>query len=317
MINSSLFRLGLACALALIVLVPASPAQAAKKCDLRFDNIGDAEFGGAGGRGYDPFAASNGMTAVDISVRNRKKSDCVFFITVSTGQAGSYDRKASNGNSTIRYNVYGGASAGDLPLHDISDATRNTVLFGFLVGKETRTVRYYIDVPSLQVVAQGDYRDILEFGLYSGDADDFEREDSENVRITVPVIPVIDVEIAAGGMRLPLEGASVELDFGNLEPRETREFNLYVRGNAPYGVEIVSENRGLLVLDGAARDHNTIPYRLSIDGSERSLSQQIWLSFGTLVSGAREHRGRITIGDFDTVLRGNYSDVLTITVTAN
>jgi len=305
------------CAVTLVALAPMAPAEAAKECNLRFDNIGDGEFGGTGGRGYDPFAASNGLTAVDISVRNQSKTDCVFFITVSTGGSGRYDRMASNGNSTIRYNVYGGASAGDLPLRDISDATRNTVLAGFLGDKETATVRYYIDVPALQVVAQGDYRDTLEFGLYSGDEDDYNREDSEDVRVTIPVIPVIDVEIAAGGMRLPLEGAAVVLDFGNLVPRDSRDFNLYVRGNAPYGVEIVSENRGELRLEGSAREHNTIPYSMSIDGSDRSLSQRIWLSYGSLVSGAREHRGRITIGNFDTVLRGNYSDVLTITVTAN
>ena len=307
----------LAAALAWPSMPSPSQAQVAKNCDLRFDNIGDARFNGGGGRGYDPFSSGNGLTAVDISVRNKNKNDCVFFITATTGQAGSYDRKASNGNSTLRYNVYGGPSAGDLPLHDITDATRGTVLTGLIEGRQTSTVRYYIDVPSVQVVAQGDYRDTVEFGLYSGDSDEFDRQDSENVRITVPVIPVIDVEIAAGGTRLPLEGASVVLDFGNLEPRESREFNLYVRGNAPYGVEIVSENGGELRLDGFANDHNTIPYAMTIDGSERSLQQRIWLSYGTLVTGAREHRGRITIGDFDTVLRGTYSDVLTITVTAN
>lgn len=302
--------------LALCVL--AFPASAGSgNCNLRFDNIGDASFAGSGGRGYDPFARSNGLTAVDISVRNVNANSCNFFITVSTGGSGSYNRTASNGSGTIRYNVYGGPSAGDLPLRDIYEATRNTVLAGFVEGKQTKTVRYYLDVPALQVVAQGDYTDTVEFGLYSGEPNDFGREDSANARIRVAVIPVIDVEIAAGGVRLPLEGASVVLDFGNLQPRASRDFNIYVRGNAPYRVEIESENRGVLRLDAIANDHNTIPYSLSIDGGNRSLNQPIMLSYGTLVSGARDHRGRITIGDFDMVLRGTYSDVLTISVTAN
>jgi hypothetical protein len=305
------------CALvALAILAPLSDARA-DNCNLRFDNVSDPTFDGSGGRGYDPFARSNGLTAVDFTIRNKKKSSCAFFVTVSTGQAGSYNRVASNGGATIRYNIYGGPSAGDLPLHDISDATRTTVLSGFLDGKETISLRYYLDVPALQIVAQGNYTDTVEFGLYSGSQNEFEREDDENVRITVPVIPVIDVEIAAGGVRLPLEGASVVLDFGNLQPRASRDFNLYVRGNAPYRVEIESENRGVLRLDAFATDHNTIPYELSIDGGRRSLNQPIMLSYGTLISGARDHRGRITIGDFDTVLRGTYSDVLTISVTAN
>ena len=303
-------------ALAVILLAPLAGARA-DNCNLRFDNVGDPTFGGNGGRGYDPFASTNGLTAVDISVRNKNKNNCTFFITVSTGQAGSYNRIASNGSSTLRYNVYGGPSAGDLPLRDISEATRSTVLSGSLNGKETVTLRYYIDVPALQIVAQGDYRDTLEFSLYSGSQQDYQREDNQNIRITVPVIPVIDVEIAAGGVRLPLEGASVVLDFGNLEPRESRDFNLFVRGNAPYRVEIDSENRGVLRLEDFATDHNTIPYEVAIDGSRRTLSQPLLLSYGTIASGAREYRGRITIGDFDTVLRGTYSDVLTISVTAN
>ena len=311
-----LHRSCLLLALVLGLFVPLDRAHAGN-CNLRFDNVGDPTFEGSGGRGYDPFAASNGLTAVDISIRNKNKNGCTFFITVSTGQAGSYNRVASSGSATLRYNVYGGASAGDLPLRDISDATRTTVLSGALDGKETVTLRYYIDVPALQIVAQGDYRDTLEFSLYSGDQNDYEREDNENVRITVPVIPVIDVEIAAGGVRLPLEGASVVLDFGNLQPRASRDFNLYVRGNAPYRVEIDSENRGVLRLEDFATDHNTIPYEIAIDGSRRTVSQPLLLSYGTMATGAREHRGRITIGDFDTVLRGTYSDVLTISVTAN
>ncbi len=317
----NLLRMSLGAALIALALL-AVTGQGARAdffgCNLRFEGMGDAEYKGAGGRGYDPFSSSNGMTAVDLTVRNVNSQSCNFFITVSTGQAGSYDRKASSGGTQIRYNVYNGPSSGSEVLRDIFEATFSNSFFGTIGGKQRITLRYYIDVPVLQLVEKGDYRDTLEFGLYAGFPGFFyEREDSENVRVEIPVIPVIDVEIAAGGVRLPLEGASVVLDFGNLQPRASRDFNLYVRGNAPYQVEIASENRGVLRLDDFATDHNTIPYSLSIDGSNRSLSQPVFLSYGTALSGARDHRGRITIGDFDTVLRGTYRDVLTISVTAN
>lgn len=312
-----------ACGAVLLVLLAlvAAPGTAHAdffNCNLRFEGVGDADFEGAGGRGYDPFSAANGMTAVDLTVRNVNNNGCYFFITASTGQAGSYDRIARAGGGSLRYNVYTGPSAGDEPLRDIFEATFSTSLFQFINGKQRITLRYYIDVPSLQLVEQGHYRDTLEFGLYAGfPGIVYDRKDSENVHIEVPVIPVIDVELAAGGLRLPLEGASVVLDFGNLRTRDSRDFNLFVRGNAPYRLEILSENRGVLRLEDYATDHNTIPYDLSIDGAKRSLNGPILLSFGSLLSGAREHRGRITIGDFDTVLRGTYSDVLTISITAN
>lgn len=321
MTAQSTLRSGIGAALVLLVALAATAAPAHAQnlnCNLRFEGVGDATFGGAGGRGYDPFSAANGMTAVDLTVRNINNNGCNFFITASTGQAGNYDRFASAGGSKLRYNVYTGPSAGAEALRDIYDATASTSLSQFIGGKESVTLRYYIDVPSLQLVQQGGYRDTLEFGLYAGfPGASYERKDSNNVTITVPVIAVIDVEIAAGGLRVPLDGASVVLDFGNLRTRDSREFNLFVRGNAPYRVEIFSENAGVLRLEEFATEHNTIPYELSIDGSQRSLSGPILLSYGTLGSGARQHRGRITIGDFDTVLRGTYSDVLTVTVTAN
>lgn len=321
MTAQSSLRAGIGAALVLLIAlaVTAAPARAQKfNCNLRFEGVGDAEFEGAGGRGYDPFSAANGMTAVDLTVRNVNNNGCNFFITASTGQAGSYDRIASAGGGKLRYNVYTGPSAGAELLRDIYDSTASSSLSQFIGGKERITLRYYIDVPSLQLVEQGDYRDTLEFGLYAGfPGVAHDQKDSNNVTIEVPVIPVIDVELAAGGLRLPLDGASVVLDFGNLRTRDSREFNLFVRGNAPYRLEIFSENAGVLRLEDYATEHNTIPYELSIDGSRRSLGGPILLSYGTLGSGARQHRGRITIGDFDTVLRGTYSDVLTVTITAN
>ena len=306
---------GCAGSLLLLALSAAAPALAqATNYNLRFESFGASTFEGTGGKGYDPFARVNGVTAVDITVRNINANDCPIFVTASTGQSGSYDRQAGG----LRYNVYPGASASAQPLRDIYDATASTVLTGTITGKGVTTLRYYIDVPTLQTVAPGTYRDTLEFKVFAGTQNGSQRQsDSSNVTIAIPVIAVIDVELAAGGVRVPLDGASLALDFGTLEPRESQDFNLYVRGNTPYRVEIAAQNGGVLRLQDQATSHNTIPYTLAIDGGQRSLSAPVLLSFGSVGSGARQHRGTITIGDFDTVLRGTYSDVLTVSVTAN
>lgn len=303
----------------LVVGGPARAASSTTACDLRLVNVHTVTYRGASARGYDPYSSANGVTMVEFGLSNSSTEGCAYAIGFSTGASGSYERRASGPSGSLRYNVYASPSAGAEPLRDVPEATSSTLIEGTIAGKQTnKTFRFYVDVPARQNAGPGTYADQLKVSVYTmSSGTPSVPEDSADFAVQIPVPAVVNVQIQAGGVRVPLAGASLSIDFGNLEPHERRHFDLFVQGNTPYRVEVVSQNAGKLVLDEQARDHNTIPYSLAIDGANRSLTAPAELSFGSVGQGTRHHQATITIGSFDAVLRGTYSDVLTITVSAN
>lgn len=132
------------------------------------------------------------------------------------------------------------------------------------------------------------------------------------IRIWTPPRAQINLAGASGGF----EGSSAySIDFGTLEANMRRSLALQFRSNSDATILIDSENDGELVHERFPQ--YTIPYTLQIAGQSSSLAGQA--SF--LVPPASSFAGTslpmvFTIGNFDAVPFGSFSDLLTITVNA-
>lgn len=255
-----------------------------------------------------------------VQVRHRGPAKS-FFVTISTGQSGSFaDRTLVNGSDTLTYQLHSDSVQYSV-VKDLSvPVTDSEVLAGYAAeftdtGWQTVDLSYVITIPAGQSLVAGTYSDSLTLTLYEGTLDNYTEANTATLSISGPVASTIDMAIVDTGAAFP--GWNPQrtrlLDFGDLTVGESLACDLLVEANCAFKVHFQSENAGVMVNSDPA-DTSVVPYTLRVDGAVTDLSSGDPVQVGQ--SPTIRFPVEVTIGDFGTATAGTYEDVITITVAA-
>ncbi|MDA0654270.1 MAG: spore coat protein U domain-containing protein [Proteobacteria bacterium] len=307
-----MMRRGLAALVIAFAGLVATPAAAA--CSLTLRSLSNVTF--ASGE-YSVFGPAGAAQAVQFTVRHRRSDPCDYFVTFSTGVAGSYDRTMTLAGTDLHYQIYDSASQTHV-LKALPDAAGGEVIGGTFTttGTEDQDVSYYILISPQQVVAGGNYEDQIEVRLYEGTLAAYVERDSDSIRIRAQISDEIEVCVGCTAAFDPA-AQSVQMNFGDLDEGEAQSTVARVRSNAGYEFLVHSDNRGVM----AHVSYPTqVPYVLEVDGAPIDLSpNQATAAAGAGVTGV-DGVGfdfKVTIGSTAAAAAGDYADNIVLTVRKN
>ena len=290
----------------------ATPATAA--CTLTLRSLSNVTFSSGA---YSVFGASGAAQSVQFTVRHRRSDPCDYFVTFSTGSAGSYDRTMTLAGVDLHYQIYDSDSQLSV-LKALPDAAAGEVIAGTFTttATEDQDVSYYVLIPSRQVVAAGNYEDTIEVRLYEGTLASYVERDSDTIRIRAGIQEEIEVCVGCLAAFDPA-AQTVQLNFGDLDEGEAQSTVARVRSNAGYEFLLHSGNRGVM-------QHlsypTQVPYVLAVDGVPIDLSpNQATAAIGAGVTGADgvAFNFEVTIGSTAAAAAGDYADNIVLTVRKN
>lgn len=182
-------------------------------------------------------------------------------------------------------------------------------------GQKTATIEFDLIVPRGQKVGTGALDLDLVYRLVNAACENeacrmMPREERIPVPLSLQVKSIARIALS-GGRR------AGSIDFGALTTNETRQIGVEVTATTPFKVQFDSENDGVMLLDGGsrAREEETIPYALKLNGQEVSESAPYLDSAQTGTGGQMlSTMLDVTILDADSKRAGDYRDVLTITI---
>ena len=305
-------------ALMLLIIFTAFGSTADGACNMQSDNIRNVSFTGGSGSGYDVFDTGVYPQAIPVTISN-KKGSCSYFLTFSSGQAGSYSRQMRDGGNNLQYQLFDSPSQSNI-LKDLPSASAGEVLQGTLDGREEPQHDFYLVLPPQQVVPPGVYQDTITITLYEGTLSSYTEIRSRNVRLQAVVGEQIDVSITDNAMPFDTGQTSRIIDFGILTEGETSIFDILVRSNAGYTVTLESQNSGAMrILDPT--DPSIVPYVFQVNGAAINLSGGNPVTVSNSVArtppGGITHDVEVTVGEIGEATAGNYEDNIMITVIAN
>jgi hypothetical protein len=148
-------------------------------------------------------------------------------------------------------------------------------------------------------------------GVYKGEA---------ALPLTVTVRDIMDVAIVPVGGSFDFAATQVVMDYGYLTAGTKKSVDLLARANTTFGLALTSANAGVLK-NTDPLDTSTIAYQFAIDNTAVNLSAGTSVPITTLASPttAEGIRFRLdaTILAFDFPSEGEYSDILTFTISKN
>ncbi|MFO7850194.1 MAG: spore coat protein U domain-containing protein [Spirochaetia bacterium] len=262
----------------------------------------------------------------DLTIRS-KDGAASYFLTFSGGQAGDTGgRYLTDGTHSLHYGIYDGVNSRTL-LKDIDDnPSSDEVLSGSL---EDRGNNWTEAIESFAVILEydqfppaGQYTDDFTITLYKGNAEDIssaEKIEEAKVKLRVKVESVLDISLVPRGSSFDETKTDLTLDFGVLSAGSERSGDIMVRSNDTYSLTLNSENGGVME-NFYEEDTSTVPYTLSVNGSELNLSSDTETTVAandgpTPVTGER-YTLNVRIGDFGMATEGEYQDIISVTVTA-
>ena len=221
----------------------------------------------------------------------------------------------SAGGDTIGYMVVDSASSGNI-LKDLPDnPTNSEMLTGSVRRNSPADFTFDVILTGGFLPPAGNYSDNLLVKAYLTN-DTFLTQAAFPVSVIVP--PFVGLSLVSSGGVYDPGSKSYFLDFGFLEEGERGFFDMVVRANIPYSIEVTSANRGNFAHTEPA-DASVVPYSMRLDsGSVNLASGTAVINTGsgpTPVAGSR-HQIEIEIQNVDAASSGFYEDTLQITVTA-
>ncbi len=246
---------------------------------------------------------------------------CDFFITISAGNAGNYERKLVSGSHNISYNIFRDANASQV-IKDIPEANQSEVLEGkFLAtGAESKTFTVTAKTSVPQYKPTGIYNDTVNIKIYKG-----AYSSSAAVENTLSGIhlvynqPVIQaLSIVDSGSAFQPGDTKQFISFMPLKEGATQNFDLLIRSNSSYTIRVESQNDGRLKHD---KQERFVKYSLELNGRPLTLDSKTQ-ALGKLGSNYNFEQGdryplSVKIGATKGALAGKYSDYITFTVEAN
>jgi hypothetical protein len=180
---------------------------------------------------------------------------------------------------------------------------------------------FTVIVPAGSIVPAGTYSGSFSMGLYgaaSGATPGFLESRAYSVSVVVPEY----TEIGVVQVDAPFfsSSGSQTVDFGQLEEGNQESLDLIVRSNVTYSVSVSSAN-GSALLNVDPAEPTPIPYNLTANGATvampAGLAVPLISTAPWTAGGEARYRLNFSVGAFDMVSAGDYSDTLTFTVSAN
>lgn len=272
-------------------------------CELDISGEGSVEWEGVYGRGYDVFGSQVSYEPVELRIRHRG-APCDFFLTAQPLSSGG-ENAITNGVDRLVYDLRSGTNGPSL-LSDQFGGSPSSRLEGRLGGSQNATsLLVSLSVPPSQLVSTGTYTGQVMIQLFREDRGSPRLVAEWPLSIVVPVWARLRITSDTFG-----DTHLANIDLGELSSGAQREAIFDVASNAPVDMVLRSANAGALQHDLSPA---TIPYRVRINGSEVDLAASA-ASFA--IRNASQARLEVSVEPDETYLAGNYSDVLTVTFTA-
>lgn len=308
------------------------PCEVQALCvNLAFGNTPSlATFEGGSG-GYAVYDTQEYLQTASFEVKAEATgSTCEYFVTLSAGQSGDFNRRRlSEMTNRLNYNGYTDSGKSHI-FKALPTATQNEVIAGsfpVVIGlTQTNTHKFYWTVDPLQAVPASNtpYTDVnLTLSLYSGLL--FlgpTLEATKTITFQARVDSSVDLSLVESGKRFDVNETTQLVDFGALESGEQRGFDVVVRSNNGYVVTMQSENRQLLIHSRAPAVNDNVSYSVIFNGGGVDLTTgapvEVIAGTGTTPASGIAFPIEFTIGTLSgEEAAGTYSDVINVEVTAN
>lgn len=237
------------------------------------------------------------------------------------GQANSYQRQAYSGGYALPYNLYRTVSLGNI-LKDYGDAGANEFLRVNMPNRNTNyTATWYVEVKSKNAlfnVPPGTYTDTLPVNVYNVRSNgNLEYQGSRYMTLSFVVPRYAEVSVVPETQAHNPTSTVYIMDFGTMVPQEELRADLLVKANVPYGMHVSSTNGGFLK---KSPDTTPVPYQIQIGSSGwiTPPTYPYWLgqeASGSSQSG-RRYNIKVKLGNFGTLDDGDYTETITVTVSA-
>lgn len=305
------------------------PGSAQALClGLRLSGVPSTATFSAGGGEYNVYDPVEHMQTVSFQVTSPiTLITCDYFITVSAGSSGNANqRRMLRGAEQLDYNIYTTAAKTAVvkPLGSAGAGEVVTGLFPALLGVgQSQNKSFFWTIPPQQVRSgsatrfqDGSLTVTLYAGLLLGL---YQQVDTRSITFQTRVESSMDLSLVDTGGAFNLGDTAQTVDFGTLSSGAVRSYDTLVRSNNAYRVTLQSQNAQRL--QHVMQPGHYVPYNISMDGVSVDLSggnavQALARSGVTPAAGDRLQT-QITIGSMTGIENpGNYSDVITVTVSA-
>lgn len=236
-------------------------------------------------------------------------------------------RVVSNGGEELIYRIFDNPTEPRQELFSIQSAASPEEAFaGVFPAPEkpnkgpTVTRSIALVLPPGGFAQAGTYTGEITISLYTGSFASGTYMGQNTIDISVIVGEIIDIAVVPNGMPFDYAAKNINMDFGYLEADSLRSLDIVARANTSYGVSLTSSNGGIMK-NADTQDNSVIPYELSIDGSPLSLTAGTSISIASgapsTTSDGTRYRMDAKILPFDFPTEGEYSDILTVTISKN
>lgn len=278
---------------------------------LELDNV---EWRSGSIHGYNVFDTTEYSQTFYFTVRHSGEA-ASFFVTFSEGENGQ-ERQLSHGAETLEYHLLSAPTRGAV-LKDLPEATAAEVLSGaFPEGDHSAQMSFVITIPAMQIRGPGRYVDRIRVSVYEGTLNDYRLRDTKNISVSTMVEDLAEVSIVEPGAAFSRGSSAKSANFGALERGKRLSYDVRIRANRGYRINIESENSGRLKSSDPAVD-DTIPYEVRFAGQSLNLSSR---SIGVVQdpqktnANGKPHRIEIVIGDLGNASQGEYKDNLLLEI---
>lgn len=319
------------CLIAYTCFVLGCPGNAAALCvGLKFAGVPTVVTFSSASGGYGVYDTEQYLQTVTFQVEGGATGiTCEYFVALSTGQSGNFSRRQlSQSANMLNYNAY--TDAGKTLFKAPPTAAQGEVITGsfpvVIALTQTNTHSFYWTIPPLQIVPaqRAYYMDKnLSLDLYAGTLlSSPQLIASSPITFQTHVDSSVDLSLVRSGSPFNINDTAQVLDFGTLASGEQREIDLVIRSNNGYSVSMQSLNKQLMVHAEAPAISDSIPYQIVLNGGGINLATgapvQVISGTGTTPTTGIAFPIEFTIGNLSGAeAAGTYSDIISVTVTAN
>lgn len=258
--------------------------------------------------------------AVDVHIfRYSSSNQCKqYTLGVSTGSSNSYSRKLYNGGYDLNYNIYK-TSTTSTTLRSINDASNNSQRIKFTMQSWYTKLTLYVRLPAPGSSLQnGLYTDTTQVQVYPRGNNT--GGGVTNLTTNLNVQSDINISLVSRGGQYDENQTYYSLDFGSMSLGKTKSFDLIVKSNTGYQINVSSEYNGYL----SHNDNSSykIGYDFGVNGSNMSLvgskssPKQIYSSNSPSTNG-QVIEIDVSLKSVSDKLSGNYTDYIYFTAISN